>query len=147
MLDNRKIIWDAECEMKDSYAVTSSAKASVDGVEKIFDTGGGYTKGVCDINVTSLPMSSSSGTLSKYTISVQAAADSSFATPIVDLCSIELGKAAAIRSTRNSSTGIYKLFWHNMFGNTVYRYLRVYTTCSGSVTTGITYTAQFAKFN
>jgi len=143
MLDNRKILWDADCEMKDSYAVTASALASVDAVAKIFDTGGGYTRGVLDLNVSAIDGTSSTGDI-LYTISLQASASSTFGTPIVDLCAIELGGAVKNRATRSDAAGLYKLFWHNMFANTVYRYLRVYTTVNGTTTTGITYTAQLA---
>lgn len=144
MLDNRKIIWDADCEMKDSYAVTASALASVDSVAKIFDTGGGYTTGLLDIYVSAIDGTSSTGDI-LYEISLQGSASSTFGTPIVTLCTLELGGAAKNKATRNDAAGLYKLFWSNMFADTVYRYLRVYTTVTGTTGTGITYTAQLAK--
>ena len=144
MLDNRKIIWDAECEMKDSYAVTSSALASVDAVAKIFDTGGGYTTGLVDIYVSAIDGTSSTGDI-LYEISLQGSASSTFATPIVTLATIELGGSSANKATRSDAAGLYKMFWSNMFSDTVYRYLRIYTTVTGTTGTGITYTAQMAK--
>ena len=143
MLDNRKVIWDSLCEMKDSYALTASALASVDSVAKIFDTGGGYTEGVLDLNVT---VSTASSHTNLFTISLQGSASSSFATPIVELANLQIGDATALRSTRLAGVGLYKLRWSNMFNGTVYRYMRVYTTMAGgTIGAGVNYTAILSK--
>ena len=143
MLDNRKVIWDAECEMKDSYALVTSAEASVDAVAKIFDTGGGYTEGKLKINVTACAASG------QYLIGLQGSGSSTFATPFVELANIQFAALASSRGSRAVGTGYYELNWSNDFATTVYRYLRIYTTVvpatgSGGVNT-ITYTAQIAK--
>jgi hypothetical protein len=143
MLDNRKVIWDSLCEMKDAGAITSSEAAEVDSTAKIFDTGGGYTEGVLDLNVT---VSTASSKTNLFTVSLQGSADSAFATPIVELANLEIGDAAALRSTRLAGVGLYKLKWSNMFNGTVYRYMRVYTTVAGStVGAGVNYTAILSK--
>jgi hypothetical protein len=143
MLDNRKVIWDSLCEMKDAGAIASSAAAQVDSSDKIFDTGGGYTEGVLDLNVT---VSTASSGTSIFTISLEGSADSAFATPTVELANLEIGDAAALRSTRTAGVGLYKLKWSNMFNGTVYRYLRVYTTVAGSTPgVGVNYTAVLSK--
>lgn len=139
MLENRKIIWDAECEMKDSYAVTASAAANVNGSAKIFDTGGGYTRGKLKLNVTDCY---STG---EYIVSLQGSNSASFATPIVELANIQFASAATTRGTRAVNTGYYELNWSNDFAGTVYRYLRIYTTVSGGANNTITYTAQLSK--
>ena len=140
MLDNRKIIWDSECEMKDTYAVTASAEASVDAVAKIFDTGGGYTEGKLKINVTAC------AAVGEYFISLQGAASSTFATPFVELANIQFAALASSRGSRAVAAGYYELNWSNDFAATVYRYLRIYTTVTGTSSTNtITYIAQIAK--
>jgi len=74
------------------------------------------------------------------------------------LASIEFGDAAQLRGGKDVGAGLYKLKWNNMFGGTVYRYLRAYTRVSGngaasgpgsivgaSIGAGITYTAILSK--
>jgi len=148
MLENRKVIWDALCEMKDSYAVAASAFASVDSVAKIFDTGGGYTEGLLDIYasvVTGASTPSTSAT-NLYHVSLEGSASATFASPVVELANMQFGNQNVVRGDRAVGTGLYKLKWNNMFGNTVYRYLRVYTTVGGATPgVGITYTAILSK--
>jgi len=139
MAINRKIIWDAEGELKDSYAVTSSAAAQVDSTNKIFDTGGGYTEGKLKLNVTAC------AAVGEYFIALQGSDSSTFATPVVELCNIQFASAASSRATRAVGAGYYELNWSNDFAGTVYRYLRIYTTVTGASTSNtITYTAQIA---
>ena len=142
MLENRKSIWDAECTLKDAYLVTASALANVDSSAKIFDTGGGFTEGVLDLYASAVSAASATA---HYVVSLQGSASSTFATPTVELATIELGNLSAVKGSRAVGTGSYKLRWSNMFGSTVYRYLRIYTTVTGTVTTGINYTAQLTK--
>jgi hypothetical protein len=151
MLENRKIIWDSLCELKDSYAQTSSATAAsaqgtVDSTAKIFDTGGGFTEGVLDIYASVVTATVTSNP-NHYIISLQGSASSTFATPTVELANMELGQSAELRADGAVGSGLYKLRWNNMFGGTVYRYLRTYTTITagGTIGAGITYTAILSK--
>lgn len=141
MLENRQFIWDSLLEMKDSYNVAASAKASVDGVAKTFDTGGGFAEGVAVIDITAV----AAGTSGKFEICVQGGTSTAFSV-YVTLARLVVGKpAGTVGCSATPGIGRYLLPFNNFFGGTLYRYLRIYTFCSGTSAAGITYSAFFSK--
>lgn len=164
MLDNRKVILDEECKLADtgSAAIVASAAATIDGVAKTFDTGGGYTKGMLVVDVGAYTGNKAAASAQSIDIILEGSSTSTF-TAYVPLATIRLGQnAAAFAHTRlgsgytgDSSTGcsftptsvrLMKPF-HNMFADTVYRWLRVYAAFGGTVSNcSIEFEAWISKF-
>jgi hypothetical protein len=134
--------FDADLEFKDAGLVASSAAATVDSSAKIVDVGTGHFKGMMIIDVSALEIASNDEI---YDIVIQGSSDSDFGTDtnIADLCALNLSAAEVKRTdcNKDDSTGRYKLYFDNENDGTYYRYLRVYTVVTGTVATGINYTA------
>jgi hypothetical protein len=62
-----------------------------------------------------------------------------------DLAVLILGAAEVIGGDVDSSTGRYQVPFRNERNGTKYRYLRVYTDVSGTIATGINFTAYLGK--
>lgn len=148
MLENRQFTWDALGELKDSYAVTSSALASVDGVAAQYDTGGGFTEGTLVVDVTAVGGGAASS--NHYTIVLQGSNTTTF-TGYVPLARIAVGNSPIaslleyLGANVTPATGRYVVPFRNSFRGTVYRYLRLYTYCAGTSSKTITYSAFISK--
>lgn len=129
---------DAELEFKDAGAITASAAAEVDSSAQIIDTGGAYFEGDMVIDITAVEVDSGD---EKYLIHVQASDSSTFASTIQSVVAFEAGDSAVVSGDIDTGTGRYILPFSNQVGETIYRYLRVYTFISGTIVTGINYTA------
>jgi hypothetical protein len=148
MLDNRKVIIDEDLLMADtgSAVITATAAATVDGVAKVYDTGGGYTKGMLAIDIATLTGAGAATSNQQISIQLEGSNSASGAfTAWVRLAGIRInpsygttalhGRTAGdISTTLSTTTGIgrYLKPFHNDFHGTVYRYLRIYTTFNGS---------------
>ena len=143
-MDNRQYIWDSLLKMKDSYKVAASAAASVDSVHKYYNTGGGYTEGMCVIDLT--VMTITAGSNQRYDICVQGSDTTTF-TDIVTLARLSLGLPALCNCTNTPSAGRYLLPFTNKFDDVDQKYLRIYTVCGGTTVSGITYSAFFSKLS
>jgi hypothetical protein len=145
MLENRKTIYDTLGILKRAEAVTSSAAATTDGVG-YFDTGGGFTEGKVVFDVTAIKVNVGGTGSESYVLSLQGSNTTTF-TSYVNLGSISLGTVGSIlygNVTVKDLTTYVRPF-SNKLGDTVYRYLRCYHTITGTVTTGINYSAWLAK--
>lgn len=143
MLENRQFIWDKLLEMKDSYAVTASALASVDGVAKQYNTGGAFTRGVLVVDVTAIGGGAASS--NRYTIVLQASDTTTF-TNYVGLARVVLGQPIAsliegLGTNITPSTGRYIVPFINMVNDTIYQHLRVYTYAAGTSSKTVTFSA------
>lgn len=154
MLDNRKVIIDDECKIADtgSAVITTSAAATVDGVAKVFDTGGGYTEGKFVVDAATITASGVAASCQQININLEGSTTSTF-TNWVRLAKLALGPKATVhgRSGNDASAaslgaGRYILPFTNDFAGTVYRWLRVYTTFNGTVATiGAKFKAYLSK--
>ena len=140
MLDNRKVIIDDECKIADtgSTHITATAAATIDGVAKTFDTGGGYTPGMLAIDIATLSNSGIVASNSLITIALEGSTTSTF-TAWVRLVKLSLGLAATVHgrthsdaSAATTKTGRYLMPFHNDFAGTIYRWLRIYVTFNGT---------------
>lgn len=109
----------------------------------VIDTGGGYTEGKLEFNVTAVEVDTGD---ELYTIALQGSNTAAFGgTDIVDLCSFQLGDAAVLPGASDLTTGVHVMPFCNTLLGTTYRYLRVYTTVAGTIATGINYEAYISK--
>ena len=84
-----------------------------------------------------------------YDIVLQGSPDAAFGTAgnIQDLMSIHLGHSASKRTDSDKTDVIGRIIVPvtNEFNGTIYRYLRLYVVVSGTVATGINFTARLGK--
>jgi len=137
--------FDDDMQFKDAGLVgDTDAAGTVSSVAKVIDVGSSTTKirGEMIIDVSALEIASNDEI---YDIIIQGSTVAAFATDtaIVDLCSLTLGAAEVQRSDCNAdnTTGRYSLLFSNEHAGTIYRYLRIYTVTTGTIATGINYTA------
>ena len=134
--------FDSDLEFKDAGLVAASAAATVDSAAKIVDVGTGLFRGCMIFDVSALEIASND---ELYDIVIQGSPDSGFgtATNIADLAAINLSAAEVKRTdcNKDDAVGRYKLYFDNEQNGTFYQYLRVYTVVSGTIATGINYTA------
>lgn len=157
MLDNRKVIIDEELLIADTgSAITSAAgAATVDGVAKVIDTGGGYTEGKLVIDVATLTMAGIAASHAVIGICLEGSSTSTFTT-YVRLASLRLSGTTGLADDRVSgdagtyatpSIGRYIIPFINDFHGTVFRWLRIYHVYDGTVaaTRGVKYKAWLSK--
>jgi len=130
--------FDADLELKDSYAVTSSAAAQVDSANKIVDVGAARCDGNVVVDVTAIDIASND---EEYDIILQGSNSATFASGIENLAQLNLG-ATEVRQggAQDSTIGRYEMPFTNEQNDTVYRYLRIYTVV-GAASSSITYSA------
>jgi hypothetical protein len=134
---------DGTLLMKDAYLVAADAAAQVDSSDKIADVGAGLVEGhmICEITAFNVDDDDE-----LYLIKLQGSSESDFASDIEDLAILGVGATETMIGTDTDSViGTYKLPFSNERNGTVYRYLRVYTDVTGTVGTGINYTARLEK--
>ncbi len=134
--------FDANLEFKDAGLVAADAAAQVDGSNKIVDLGEGHFVGAMVIDVSAIETAS---TDERYDITIQLSDSATFASGIVDAAVLPLGHATPLSGDTTSTTGRYVLYFHNELNGTWYRYARVFTDVTGTVATGINYTAWAAN--
>lgn len=135
--------FDSLLELKDAYLVASSAAAQVDSSNKIIDLGSGDVEGDIIIDVSACEVDNSD---EMYIIGAQISSSASFASDIYEICSLKLGDASPLPGDVDMGAGRYLLGFQNRIGDgTAKRYMRIYTTVSGTVGTGINFTAYLAK--
>jgi hypothetical protein len=140
MLDNRKVIIDEELKLADTGGSTAviydSAAGTVDGVGKYYDTGGGYTEGLFVVDIETITFATGASNYKTIDICLEGSSAESSA-DYVPLARILCGIAATSADDRTDivhatwaciTAGRYIIPFHNDFGGTIYRYLRVYTT-------------------
>ena len=134
--------FDASLELKDAGLVASSAAATVDSSAKIIDLGSGDCEGVIIIDVSACEVASGD---EKYVIGAQISSKADFASDYYEISSLILGDATQIPGDVDMVEGRYLLPFQNRIADgTAKQYLRLYTTISGTIATGINYTAYLA---
>jgi len=140
---------DTLLTMKDAGLVAADAAATVSSVAKIIDTGGGVVTGDIIVDISAIETASTDET---YGIILEGSDSSDFSTGtplITPLAMLWVGAGAAASypgaGTTTSVVGRYILPFRNEQNGHVFRYLRIYTDVTGTIATGINYTAQMAK--
>jgi len=137
--------FDANLEFKDAGLIAADDAAQVDSADKIVDLGEGLFEGDMVIDVAAIEIASND---ERYEIQVQFSDSSSFASGVVGGSTLVLGALEVLIGTdTDSTTGRYILPFRNEINGTWYRYARVYINVSGSIATGINFSAWAAKRN
>ena len=140
--NNHNFTFDADLEFKDAGLVAADAAAQVDSADKIVDLGAGYMSGTLVIDVSAIEIASND---ERYDIVFQLSSSATFASAIVDRATLSLGALEAVPGDQDAATGRYTLPVDNEWNGTVYRYARVYTDVTGTIATGINYSAFLTK--
>lgn len=129
---------DNDLTMKDAGLVASSAAATVGGEAQVVDVGTGLVKGELVVDVTAIEIADDD---ELFKISLQGSSKATFADTFEDLAILELGAAEVLGGDQDSTTGRYVVPFRTERNQTVYDQLRVYVDVSGTVGTGINFTA------
>ena len=136
--------FDANLQFKDAGLVAADAAAQVGGSNKIVDLGTGHFVGSMTVDVSAIETASSD---ERYDIIVQLSNSATFSSGIVDAACLILAHATPAPGDTTAATGRYTLLFHNEWNGTWYRYARVFTDVTGTVATGINYTAYASPIN
>jgi hypothetical protein len=134
--------------VQDGGAITSSKAGYVDEAAEIIDLGSGVVDAELVIDVAAIEVDSDD---EKYTIAVQISDSATFSSGIYQVAQIQLGSGGTaegdnLAGDTDMIEGRYILPFNNMIADGVTkRYMRVYCTISGSIVTGINYTAYVAR--
>ena len=128
--------------LKDAGAVTASGAGQVDSSAKIADLGAGKVEGHMVVDVSAIEIADND---ELYQIALQGSSKSDFADTYEELAIVELGAKEVLGGDQDSAIGRYKVPFTTERNGTVYRYVRVYCTVSGTVATGINYKCHLEK--
>lgn len=136
----RTFTFDANLEFKDAGLVAADAAATVDSAAKIVDLGTGFWQGNMVIDITAIEIDTNN---ERYDIGVQLSNSAAFASGIVQGPILAVGALETlIGADTDSTVGRYVLPFHNEgVDGATYRYARIYTNVTGTLATGINYTA------
>lgn len=134
------MVFDAEFETKDGGLIASDSVAQVDSSNAIIDLGDGQYHGMVLIDVSAIEIADND---ELYEIIAQGSTKSDFADTIVNLSVLPLGakEVMAGNGDQDSATGNYRLPFSNVWNDTIYRYFRLYVDVTGTIGTGINFTA------
>jgi hypothetical protein len=136
----RTYTYDANMLFKDAGLIAASAAAQVSGSNRIITVGDTFIKAVMQIDVTAVEIGTGN---EKFGLLVQGSTSATFASVIETLAALDLGAASSGRwgSAQDSVVGRYELPFMNVQAGVQYPYLRMYTFVSGTIATGINYSA------
>lgn len=137
---NRSYSYDINMLLKDAGLVAASAAAQVSAAAKIIDLcGADPFMGVVVIDATAVEVDTGD---ERYDLILEGSNSSSFASGNCALACMPLGHATALGAGLTAQgTGRFEMPFINVQNGTVYRYLRMYTKVTGTIATGINYTA------
>lgn len=121
----------------------AAALVAADTDHTIVTVGEAVFKGVAVIDVTAVEIASND---ERYVIHVQGSTSSTFASDVQNLAAIELG-ATEVRSggAIDSLVGRYEVPFINEQAGVTYPYIRLYTDVTGTIATGINFSAFFSR--
>lgn len=135
-------MFDVNLILKDAGLVAASAAATVGGAAKVLDVGPALVNGLLVLDVSALELASND---ELYLVRLQGSSKADFSSDYEDLMAVEFGAAEVTAGDKDSALGRYEKPFTNAHGGQVYRYLRLFTTVSGTVASGINYKAHLVK--
>jgi hypothetical protein len=135
-------MFDVAHELKDAGLVASSQAGMVDGQAKVVNLGRELVEGKLVIDVSALEIASNN---ELYRIKLQGSAAHDFSAYVEDLAILELGAKEVLGGDQDSQAGRYVVPFANAKGLYAWPYVRLYTEVSGSVVTGINFSAHLAR--
>lgn len=131
--------------LKDAGLVAADAAATVSAAAQVLDLGEGSAAfcGTVVIDATAVEVATGDEV---YKIQAQFSNSATFASGVVNGATMILGDAAVIvGADTDNGAGRYLLPVVNDVGGTRYRYMRLYTDVTGTIATGINYSAYLGK--
>jgi len=140
--------YDTNFLMKDAGLVAASAAATVSSAAKEVDLGSATAlfRGCAIIDVSAIEIASND---ELYEILVEGGTVSGFGSgTIAALGRLHLGALEVLTGAEatDSAVGRFKIYFDNERAGTYLRYIRLYTVVSGTIATGINYTAHIVTF-
>jgi len=124
--------------LKDAGLVAADAAGQVASSAVIVNLGAGKVEGRLILDVTAIEIADNDEV---YKITLQGSSKSDFADTLVDLAEISLGALEVIGGDQDSAIGRYEVPFSTEKNGTVWPYVRVYCDVSGTIATGINYSA------
>jgi hypothetical protein len=137
----RSYTFDADLQLKDSGAVSSSGQGQVGGSDRHIDVGKAVFFSMCVIDVSAIEIADDD---ELYKLEIHGGDKSDFSGNTEVLAVKPLGANQVLTGNVDSTVGRYELPVINVQNGVVYPYLRIYHNISGTVGTGIDYTAFMA---
>jgi hypothetical protein len=135
-------MFDERHELKDAGLVASSLAGTVDGQAKVVNLGAAPVEGKLVVDVSALEIASNN---ELYKIKLQGSSRADFAHNIEDLAILELGAKEVLGGDQDSQAGRYVVPFANAKGLYVWPYVRLYIEVSGSVASGIDFSAHLTR--
>jgi hypothetical protein len=135
-------MFDIRHELKDAGLVAVSQAGTVDGESQVLNLGRELVEGKLIIEVAALEIDSDN---ELYRIKLQGSAAHDFSSKVEDLAILELGAKEVLGGDQDSQAGRYVLPVSNVKGFYAWPYVRLYTEVSGTVATGIDFSAYLAR--
>ncbi len=135
-------MYDPRHELKDAGLVAVSGAGTVDSLPKVLNLGPEVVEGKMVIDVSALEIASDN---ELYRIKLQGSAAHDFSSKVEDLAILELGAKEVLGGDQDSEPGRYVLAFSNAKGLYVWPYVRLYTDVSGSVASGIDFSAYLTR--
>lgn len=137
--NRRDRTFDYALRLKDAGLIAADAAATVGGSAAILDLGAARVDGCVIIDISAIEIASNN---ERYDIAIQFSTSASFASAIVSGPCLPVGALETlIGADTDTAVGRYELPFTNELNGTCYRYMRLYTDVSGTIATGINYTA------
>jgi hypothetical protein len=135
-------MFDKKLELKDAGLVAVSQAGTVAGQAKVVNLGRELVEGKMVIDVAALEIASGN---ELYRIKLQGSAAHDFSSKVEDLAILELGAKEVLGGDQDSQAGRYVLPFSNAKGLYAWPYVRLYAEVSGSVASGINFSAFLAR--
>lgn len=140
MARNQKdFTFDYDLRLKDAGLIAADDIAQVGGSDKIIDLGDGRFDGRVIIDATAVEVADGD---ERYNLELQFSNEGDFGSSVKAGPQFPLGDAAAIvAADLDNGVGRYELPFTNEINGTVYRYMRLSIDVTGTVGTGVNFTA------
>jgi hypothetical protein len=118
--------------------VATDQAGTMDGQAKVVNLGAAPVEGNLVVDVSALEIASND---ELYKIKLQGSSRADFAHNIEDLAVLELGAKEVLGGDQDSQVGRYGVPFTNVKGLYLWPYVRLYTDVSGSIASGISFSA------
>lgn len=135
-------MFDVRHELKDAGLVASNLAGTVAGQARVVNLGRELVEGKLVIDVSALEIDSDN---ELYRIKLQGSAAHDFSSTLEDLAILELGAKEVLGGDQDSQPGRYVVPFANAKGLYIWPYVRLYTEVSGSIASGINFSAFLAR--
>lgn len=135
-------MFDERHELKDAALVATDQAGTVGGESQVVYLGAAPVEGKLVIDVSALEIASNN---ELYRVKLQGSSRADFAHNIEDLAILELGAKEVLGGDQDSQAGRYVVPFSNAKGSYVWPYVRLYTDVSGSIASGIDFSAHLTR--